>query len=227
MLAVRPAIAIDLATTTPPVEIVDHKLTSGPRTLWLPDGHWYLLDVRRSDMGGSGPTVADTATFVQIEGGRFVLGGRLFILRGDTPTPGWGFTPCGSAEDIYMKDREPNGRQPDCLTVYSRRKGTPDASRHASPSQAAIEWMAAHHMEYPEYSVVISYARYATNTFGALGLRFPAERFDSEASAIAWAETLRTALKRFFEHREDEGHFPTLPAFTVDGASPPASTSSP
>jgi hypothetical protein len=229
MLAVHPATAVDLATATPPIEIVDHKLTSGPRTLWLPDGHWYLLETRQGSVssGASGASVADTATFVQIEDDKFVLGGRLFILRADALAFGWNFSPCGNPEDIYVRDRNPNARQPDCLTVYSRRKGTPDSSAHSKSSKEVLDWMAQHNVDFPEYSVVVTYARYATNTFGVLSLRVPADRFDSETTAIAWSETLRSALKRFFEHREDEGHFPTLPAPAGEGASPAASTPPP
>ncbi len=217
-LVVTPAYAIDLANATPPVEIVDHKITSGPRTLALPPGHWFLVDLSHDAVssGASGASVADTATFVQVEDGRYVLGGRLFILRADALAFGWNFSPCGGIEDIYLKDRAPNGRQPDCLTVYSRRGETIASNPNLKPSRATAEWMSAQRVEWPTYSVVISYARYATNTFGTLSLVIPAERFESEAITIAWSESLRTALKRFFEHREDEGRLPELPQATAD-----------
>jgi len=217
-LSAVPAGATDLAAATPPIEIIDHKLTSGPRTLWLPDGHWYLVDLRQDSVssGASGATLADTATFVQVENGKFVLGGRLFILRADALAFGWNFSPCGSPEDIYLRDRAPNGRQPDCLTVYSRRGNRVGGGANFQPTQRALDWLAERHVSPPDYSVVITYARYATNTFGTLSLTIPADRFDSDAAAIAWSETLRTSLKRLFEHRDDEGHFPALPPSMTD-----------
>ena len=226
-LASAPLRAIDLATAAPPVEIDDLKLTSGPRTLVLPPGHWLLLDLTHESVssGASGATVADNATFAQVEDGKLALGGRLFILRNDALAFGWSFSPCVSAEDIYLRDRAPNIRQPDCLTVYSRRRGVVGANANVQLSHKTTEWLAAHRIETPEYAVVITYSRYATNTFGALSLTIPSDRFDSDGAAISWSETLRTALKRLFEHREDAGRFPALPPPAAAQSQPEAEAS--
>jgi hypothetical protein len=213
-LAGVPGLALDLVAAKPPIEITDHRATIGPRTLVLPEGgRWYYLgQVVKEVTGGTRGQVlssSKTAYLVQVDHGAFTLGLRLVLLKDDLWRLGWGEEPCHAPEDIYRSER---GRmwQSDCVRVNGRRA---DFIRPLGGADAgAARWLAKEGIRTPEVSVSIVYWRYATNTFGEVSVVVPAEHFDSDAAAIAWAETLRTAMKPMFEHRQDEATLPALPA---------------
>jgi hypothetical protein len=229
MLAPSWAGALDLDAATPPVEITDRRATIGPRTIVLPEGgRWYYLGSKKEQVTG-GPrdqyiSSSRWAGLVQVDRGAFTLGLGLRLLTSDLPHPGWGAQPCDFPEDIYRKEHGTMW-QSDCVRINGRRTDF-DVPFGGSEGRTA-RWLAEHGVRTPEVSVSIVYARYASNTFGTLAVVVPAQRFESDAAAIAWAESLRSSLKPLFEHRESEGRLPALPALVEDGAPSAGSASAP
>jgi hypothetical protein len=231
VLACPRAIGLDLVGAQPPIEVTDHRATIGPRTLLLPEGgRWYYLAQAAKEVTG-GPrgqvlSSSRTAYLVQVDHGVFTLGLRLTLLKDDLWRLGWGEEPCHAPEDIYRSERGAMW-QSDCVRINGRRA---DFDRPLGGRKGdTARWLAKEGVRTPEVSVSIVYWRYSTNTFGELSVVVPAEHFDSDAAAIAWAESLRAALKPMFEHRESEARLPPLPApiSHAGAASAPAPARSP
>ena len=211
-LVTTSALAIDLETARPPLEILDHQVTSGGRTLQLPDGHWFLVDHQVVPVGGGAPASVgpiDAAYLVEVEDDAVVLAARLWILRNDYRNAAWDPTPCAGEGDIYMKEHSSVIGQPDCVAVWGKHgHGVAHYLRFSKP---ALAWLDARGVQLPDDVVGIKVSRFATNTFGVVLLAVPAEHFDSNAAVIDWAESLRRALKPLLEHRDNEGRLPPLP----------------
>ncbi len=218
-LAATSARAIDLETARPPLEILDHQVTSGGRTLHLPDGRWFLVDHQVVPVDGAPASAGpiDSAYLVEVEGDAVVLAARLGLLRHDYRNSAWSPTPCAGEGDIYMKEHSAVMGQPDCVAVWGKHEyGVAHYLRFSKP---ALAWLDARGMRLPDDVVGIKVSRFATNTFGVVLLAVPAEHFDSNAAAIDWAESLRRALKPLLEHRDNDGRWPPLPP--AQGASSP------
>jgi hypothetical protein len=201
--------ALDLAGAKPPLEITDHHATIGGRTLVLPEGgRWFYVGHSTQDLrGGTRETVLTSrvkADLVQVDGGTVVLGLRLQLQKDDLFQVRWGREGCREADDFSASERAASP-QSDCL------RATKSDAEFDQAFGGARRWPALAQVRAPQAGVAIVYARQAAGTFGQLDVVVPAGRFESDAAAIAWAETLRTGLQPMFEHRQDTASLPPLP----------------
>ncbi len=222
-----PAWATDLVAAKPPVEITDGEVSIGPRTLHLPPGRWFYVDHQEKQVTGSGyaraPSVDDTAFLLRVEHGEATLAVRLGLLRSDLVAPSWNFT-CLAPGTIYFKDRTAVPGSADCLHVGDRRDAR-SAIEGWSPTGAA--WLAAQGITPTGALVFVRYHRFGPNSHGMIALLIPTEHFESETAVSAWAESLRDALKPWFEHRSSQASLPPLPEPAPETSSGGAAPSEP
>lgn len=220
--------ALDIASAVPPIEVTDGQLTVGSRTLLLPPGRWYYVDHSQKTIntGLHFHSPEDTVYLVQTENGQIALSIRLVLLREDILASGWDFG-CLHDASIYFKERTPSPGRSDCLTIAPRRVNDYDQFiKRYSPR--AADWLAARGVTEPVAMIYARYMCFAANTYGVLGVLIPTAHFDSEASAIDWAESMRSALKPWFEHRVDEARLPAIAALpgAASAATPEAEAAS-
>jgi hypothetical protein len=214
ILASSPSHAIELSSAVAPLAVADSKVTSGSRTLWLPQGTWFLLNRAEGAVtdGNNRTAPTDVADLALVEGGELVAIARLRILRADLGMKNWNNTPCNvRPEEVYRRDRGGMSGQPDCLSITGQRRTDLDSYIAQEFSPASLRWLSSQGVRLPDYTVGVLYARFATNTFGSVLVLATAQRFQSADAAVNWAEALRTALKRMFENRDSEAHLPPLP----------------
>jgi hypothetical protein len=226
--AATAACALDVSSAVPPMKITDGKVSIGGRSVVLPAGEWWDLDhYSWQAKAGRAFSDVDSVFIARVEHGAVGLAGRDVLLKDDIPSSSWQDQPCGSTDDIYFKEHAQGAGLTDCISVRSvRAQAMKDLLARTFPK--AERWIDAMHLGVPDAAVRVRYARYAANTFGIVDLFVPAEYFDSEPTAIAWAESLRSKLKKLFERREDSGELPPLelppPAVAVPTTAPaPAS----
>jgi hypothetical protein len=214
LLATSTSYALDLAGANAPLEVRDGKVTSGSRTLLLPQGHWFLVHRSEGSVtnGNNRTAPSDVAELALVDDGELVAIARLGILRADLSMKSWNNTPCNvRPEEVYRRDRGGLSGQPDCLSITGQRTTDVDSYIDREFSRSSLQWLSGQGVRLPEYTVSILYARFATNTFGSVLLLASAERFQNADAAVDWAEALRTALKSMFEHRDSEAGLPSLP----------------
>ncbi len=214
LLATSTGYALELAGANAPLEVADGKITSGARTLWLPQGHWFLVHRSEGSVtnGTNRTTPSDVAELALVDNGELVAIARLGILRADLSMKSWNNTPCNlRPEEVYRRDRGGLSGQPDCLSITGQRTTDLNGYIDQEFSRSSLQWLSSRGVRLPDYTVGILYARFATNTFGSVLVLASAERFPSADAAIDWAEALRTALKSMFEHRDSEARLPSLP----------------
>lgn len=225
------ACALDVGVIQPPAVVEDGHITIGERTLWLPKGDWYLVDTAHTPVSG-GPRnlvteTLETAYLVEVERGVFALGVRVSMLRADLSVRDWKTLPCSGADTLRANEHGASRWRPDCTSIDGERGAAFDKLVRSNSPRAA-QWLQERQIPAPGMSVGIRYARGTDDSFGSIVLIVPAAHFDSDASAAAWTESLRTALKPLFEHRVSEGRIPPLPAAPPpdDVASRPAERAS-
>jgi hypothetical protein len=213
-LASAAAAAIETGPDSPPVEVLDRRITLGARTLWLPEGHWYYVGGDFTIAIGAPPFLAnallDTAYLVQVERGAFAQALSVSMLRSPLAVHGWSQATCAGTETYYVDDQEGLGDLPDCVAIDGVPAEAFDPYLRARARRIA-DWLRAHQVRVPETTIGVRYVRGSLSNFGSITLFVPAEHFDSDASAAAWAASLRAALQPVFENRLSEGRIPALP----------------
>jgi hypothetical protein len=206
--------AIETGPDSPPVEILDRRITLGARTLLLPEGHWYYVGGEFTITIGAPPFLAnallDTAYLVQVEHGAFAQAMSVSLLRSPLAVRGWSQATCAGAETYYVDDEDGLGDLPDCVAIDGVTADAFDRYLRARAGRIG-DWLRAHQVRVPETTIGVRYVRGSLSNFGSITLFVPAEHFDSDASAAAWAASLRAALRPVFENRQPDGRVPALP----------------
>ncbi len=206
---------LDALAAKPPVEVTDGRITIGQRTLWLPpgSGRWVYIDhgeiAVSGGLDGNDTTMDDRVVLARVDHGVFTFGLELWLLRKDIVRSGWDFGYCDNTANIYFNQRTRLPSQRDCVTV--RGQVTTAFQQYLAGAPGALSWLQSQQIRLPDATAKIRFGRAYANTYGVIDVFIPADRFDSELATIAWAESMRTALKPLFEHHEDEGRIPPLP----------------
>ena len=231
VLACARALALDLGDAKPPVDVVDGEVSLGGRTLLLPPGHWVYVDRSLEVLNAGSPgrprSVVETVFLMQVEGRALVASVRLALVNGDAEISDWRYAcqPAGPLT-IYRQDRAVPPGNADCLIVNGRREAALGKwfDGYSAVSKA---WLARQGIQLPGTTISVGYLRLPPHTYGVIWVLAPAEDFDSDASAIAWAESLRGATKSMFENGVDTARMPALPVAAVPASAPASAASSP
>ena len=219
--AAQSAAAVDAVTAPLPGSIGDRQVTIGPRTLKLPVGQWTLVG-RAQGRIKSGAELSQTHYTVYAmdsrpaatpSGGPVVKLGviaRLPVNRAAVDTTKE--EPCKHPDGLYtdLVHRQDFEAGRHCLLVFKHRSHLEGREGEKVVGQAA-EWAAVTNLNRTGPIYEISYARYASDTFGWVRVVVPVTEFASQADAIKWAQTLPPALGDMLAHITTQAVLPALP----------------
>ncbi len=211
-LAAGSAHAIDANAVTPPARITDGRVQIGERSVHLPPGDWTLVQVK--DFQGTRrmrDIDVTTAWAVLVRGGRFGMAMQLSLplqdMAKDRPTPDK--NPCTAREGVLRGDYSHGRSEMECLAVFGHHD-LQQILQQRGPH--AAKWL--HRQGVPEVAdgVEFTYSHREGLAYGRVAFYFPAQDFQSDDAAAAWARAVQQAFEPLIERKATDVTLPALPA---------------
>lgn len=212
VLATGAAHAIDANAATPPVRITDGAVQIGDRSVRLPPGDWTLVQVK--DFQGAQrlhDIDVTTAWAVLLRDDRFGMAMQLSLplkdMTRDRRTPDK--NPCTAREGVLRGDYTHGRSEMECLAVFGHHD-LQQILRQRGPH--AAKWL--HRQGVPDVAdgVEFTYSHRAGLAYGRVVFYFPAQDFQSDDDAAAWARAVQQAFEPLIERRATDVAVPPLPA---------------
>jgi hypothetical protein len=211
--------ATDANAADPPQRLKDGIVQIGTRSVRLPAGDWYLVQVK--DFHGERrlrDIDVTTAWMVLLRNGQFGVAMQLSLPVADMKKERRvGDNPCTARDGVLRGDYSHSRSEMECLAVFGHHDLQHILEQRGTRTAA---WLARKGVARVDDGVEFTYSHREGAAFGRVAFYFPARDFASDDDAAKWAQAVRETFEPLVERRVAEVRLPALPQAVPD--EPPA-----
>ena len=209
-LACPAARATDATAAQGPVALADGAVQIGSRTVRLPPGDWTLVHVKQVHPLLAPDIDVTTAWAVLLRDGRFGMAMQLSLPVADMRKERRiGDNPCTARDGVLRGDYSHGQSEMECLAVFGHHD-LQQILRQRGPH--AAKWLYRQGVPEVGDGVEFTYSHREGLAYGRVTFYFPAQDFQSDDDAAAWARAVQQAFEPLIERKATDVTLPALPA---------------